>query len=144
MGLLTGRSRKQYDPFKGRSGDLQLIEQHETLFATFDDSVASGVGSQTILQVPSGYYARIVGVTYFFDVGGSGVTYGYILVDSNKFIVLPLDVASVSELVEYEFEQAPRASNNVQLQYNTPSGGTFTVTLRYVLEPTSRGYLVNT
>jgi len=143
MGLLRGKSRKQYDPFLGRSGDVVQREHHETYYASFDQNVGAGTATATLLNVPANYYVRVLGITYFFDVGGTGINYANISYDTVKTYFLPLDVASAQDSIEYEYEQSPKVSSNISFEYSTPSGGTFNIAIRYSLEPTARGYLVN-
>lgn len=143
MGLLRYRSRKQYDPYAARSGDITKLENHDTLIAsiTYSGGVAE-TRTENILTVPKDFIAHIVGLSYFFNPS-SGLTDTSIKVDGKPFHYVDWNTTDIVNSEEYEFEQAPIATGNITCTFTCGAGGlTAGVTIRYVLEPTARGYLV--
>jgi len=151
MGLLTGRSRKQYNPFKGRSGEVVLEERHDTVLLNYTLTASSGTQAFTMLQVPEGFSARILKYSMLVNQSPGSTDFYELRIDGNRLariiiagIAAP-DGQTVSE--QFTFEDAVSATNTIQIyvdQDPTPLMHNVTVEIHYVLEPTSRGYLVNT
>lgn len=142
MGLLRGRSRKRFDPFEARTGEVVRTEAHAALLATYSATVGAGTSTTTILTVPTGFIARVVAASASYDPSGL-VENSSIKVDGTPFYLLESGTARWTDNTEFEFEQAPRAANTITFTQTNSAGTSYTIVVRYVLEPASGGYLVS-
>lgn len=145
MGLRSGRSRKQYNPYLGLTGDVILQERHNTVLFNYTLTNSGGAQEFTMFNVPAEYAARITKYTVTVNSDPGSTNYYELRLDGSRFA--RITCAAGEQIQEtFMYEDAASASATFGLyvqQASTPLVHNVTVEILYILEPKSRGYLVN-
>lgn len=142
-GLLSGPSRKQYDTFTTRTGDVVKPEKHNSI--TVIGSLGPGTDTFNFYTVPTGKEVRILYLNVLYRGGGEffiGFTYG----GSDIPLIQFSTAAGVKAFdnVSFIYENAPVVKEGGILKMAQGLGSsTSEGTIIYVEESIAGGYFSN-
>lgn len=141
MGLLRGRSRKRFDPFEARTGEVVKSERHDAVLSSGTiTTLGAGTTDTTILAVPTGQTARLLEVNTRTN---SATANRYrVLMDGTRLLFADVAALPFTTTEKYQYEDAPRANGTISISFDTGGIASLDWVIRYTLEPASGGYLV--
>jgi hypothetical protein len=130
-GLRTGRSRKQYRPYLGRTGDPSILQTRETFKVA---GTQAGAGTYILYTVGASERVRVIR-GQITDDGGTGS-----VVDLELDNFLNTTGGTASEVFTYD--DAPLLESNQRLRLGIQAGAGAQCTYSFILarESAARGF----